>query len=99
MRTKTYKLGHDMGHDIQITATLEYTYAKREHEGKHYPARREVHLLADVRLSDGAYPYGEESELLERARVVYDAMRAAYQCYPDGNVKVSMVVIDDMVNC
>ena len=98
MKTTTYKLGEDMGHDIQITAKSVCTYSESEYNGKKYPRRRHIHMLADVRLSDSNYSHCVDGELLERALAVYEAMRDAYSSYPDGEVEVSMRMVDHGCN-
>jgi len=98
MKTTTFKLGKDMGHDIQITAQSVSTYGESEYNGKKYPRRRHIHMLADVRLSDGNYSHCVDGELLERALAVYEAMRDAYSNYPDGDVEVSMRIVDHGTN-
>lgn len=98
MKTTTFKLGENMGHDIQITAQSVCTYSESEYNGKKYPRRRHIHLLADVRLSDGASMLNGESDLLQRAMAVYEAMRDAYSYYPDGEVEVSMRIVDHGCN-
>ncbi|MGA0395479.1 MAG: hypothetical protein ACO3MW_15645 [Rhodospirillales bacterium] len=98
MKTKRYKIGQGLCHDVQITAEVVHVFAEREHDGKKYPAHRDVHTLADVRLSSGAYPFTDPSELLKSANDLFNAMREAYAHYPDGEVSVSMIVTDDIVN-
>ena len=98
MKTTTFKLGEEMGHDIQITAQTVSTYREREYNGKKWPARRHIHMLADVRLSDGSCMHNGESDLLERAMSVYNAMRDAYSYYPDGEVEVSLTLVDQGAN-
>lgn len=39
-----------------------------------------------------------ESDLLARALAVYNAMRDAYSYYPDGEVEVSLRLVDHMAN-
>ena len=98
MKTTIYKLGESMGHDIQITAQSVCTYSESEYNGKKYPRRRHIHMLADVRLSDGSCMHNGESDLLARALAVYNAMRDAYSYYPDGEVEVSMRIVDHGCN-
>lgn len=98
MRTKIYKLGEEMGHDIQITAQSVCTYSESEHNGKKRPARRHIDMLADVRLAFDLSEPDFEGDLLERALAVYNAMRDAYSNYPDGEVKVSMRIVDHGCN-
>ena len=99
MKTKRYKIGQGLCHDVQITAEVVHVFAEREHDGKKYPAHRDVHTLADVRLSSCYFPFGETAEFLADAQSVFDAMREAFRHYPDGEVSVSMIITDDMINC
>ena len=98
MRTINYKLGEEMGHDIQIIAQTVCRYDATEYNGKKWPARRHIHILADIRLADGSCMHNGESDLLERAVAVYNAMRDAYSYYPDGEVEVSLRLVDHMAN-
>ena len=98
MRTINYKLGEEMVHDIQITAQTVCRYDATEYNGKKWPARRHIHALADVRLAFDLSKPDLEGDLLERALAVYNAMRDAYSNYPDGEVKVSMRIVDHGCN-
>tara|TARA_R100000951_G_C2638336_1_gene180025 strand:+ start:1163 stop:1462 length:300 start_codon:yes stop_codon:yes gene_type:complete len=98
MKTTNYKLGQDMAHDFQITAKTVCTYGESEYNGKKWPRRRHVHMLADVRLSDGSYPHDGESDLMVRALAVYQAIREAYAYYPDGEVEVCLKIVDQCAN-
>ena len=98
MKTTTFKLGEEMGHDIQITAQTVSTYREREYNGKKWPARRHIHILADVRLSVDLSQDDGEIDLTARAMAVYSAMRDAYSTYPDGEVEVAMRIVDQGCN-
>ena len=97
-KAKIYNLGENMGHDIQIVAKAEYQFSAVEHNGKKYKARHDVHILADIRLSSGDYLFEDECDLQVRARAVFDALRHAYQNYPDGEVSVEMIISDHGCN-
>jgi len=98
MKTTIYKLGEEMGHDIQITAKSVCTYSESEYNGKKWPARRHIHILADVRLAVDLCQDDGEIDLLARAMAVYTAMRDAYSSYPDGEVEVSIRIVDHGCN-
>ena len=98
MRKKVYNLGKNMSHDIQIVAKVEYQFSEREHGGKKYEARHDVHILADIRLSSGTYMHSDDCDLIERARAVYDSLRYGYENYPDGEVTVEMTISDRCCN-
>ena len=98
MKTTTFKLGENMGHDIQITAQTVCTYGETEYNGKKWPARRHIHMLADVRFSIDRSDEEGQMDLIARALAVYDQMRTAYKNYPDGEVEVSMMIVDHGTN-
>tara|TARA_R110000803_G_scaffold155079_2_gene219819 strand:- start:307 stop:606 length:300 start_codon:yes stop_codon:yes gene_type:complete len=98
MKTTTFKLGDEMGHDIQITAQTVSTYSESEYNGKKWPARRHIHILADVRLAVDLCQDDGEIDLTARAMAVYNAMRDAYSSYPDGDVEVCMRIVDHGCN-
>ena len=98
MKTTIYKLGEEMGHDIQITAQTVCTYSESEYNGKKWPARCHIHILADVRLDVDLSQEDGQMDLIARALAVYDAMRTAYENYPDGEVEVSMRIVDHGCN-
>jgi hypothetical protein len=99
IETVYHGLGEQMGHDIQIKVESKNHYAEREWNGKTYPERKETYLLADIRLGSHDYVFGDDCDLIERARKVFDALREAYQDYPDGDVEVTMIFCDSYINC
>jgi len=91
-------LGERMGHDIRIKVESRYHYAEREWNGKKYPEREETCLLADIRLGSSDYVFSDDCDLITRARKVFDAIREAYQDYPDGEVHAEMIFCDGFLN-
>jgi len=72
--------------------------AKANTTGRNGRARRHIHILADVRLAVDLCQDDGEIDLLARAMAVYTAMRDAYSNYPDGEVEVSMRIVDHGCN-
>ena len=55
-------------------------------------------MLADIRLGSSDYVFSDDCDLITRARKVFDAIREAYQDYPDGEVHAEMIFCDGFLN-
>ena len=80
---KRNPLGKNLAHDARIVVESHYWYSTKNSDKR---ARKEINLLADVRLSFDTFE-GDEKKFRSDAFRVQAALIKAYSHYPDGELE------------
>ncbi len=82
--TKRNPMGKNLGHDARIVVESHYYYVIEKEGKKNH--RKEINLLADVRLSFDTFE-GDQKKFRADAFRVQAALIKAYSHHPDGELQ------------